>query len=240
MGRARQEDKIQPVPGEVYPIGITLLILRIQIFHHLIPRICKTLAHHLLCRPILLITVWKLQRAQKALEDSSQGECIPEIENALKDELKFQQESNATISLQLKRSQEANVELVSVLQELEETIEQQKIEIGNLSSLTSKFSDLEKSLQQSIKENKHLMQQLEQMEESKKTLLVKVQELERALEDKIGDAEHAKIQNTKTLTDIEMEYEIKLSAKDEEIFSLKAELSESLPERCDAETLGRR
>ncbi|KAK7277451.1 hypothetical protein RJT34_22464 [Clitoria ternatea] len=176
---------------------------------------------------------------QKALEDSSQGECIPEIENALKDELKFQQESNATMSLQLKRSQEANVELVSVLQELEETIEQQKIEIGNLSSLTSKFSDLEKSLQQSIKENKHLMQQLEQMEESKKTLLVKVQELERALEDKIGDAEHAKIQNTKTLTDIEMEYEIKLSAKDEEIFSLKAELSESLPERCDAETLSR-
>ncbi|MCI22948.1 myosin-9-like, partial [Trifolium medium] len=59
---------------------------------------------------------------QKTLEDSiSQGECIPEIENALKDELKFQKESNSNLSLQLKKSQEANVELVSVLQELEET-----------------------------------------------------------------------------------------------------------------------
>ena len=53
---------------------------------------------------------------QKALEDSvSQVEGIPEIENALKEELKFEKESNANLSLQLKKSQEANIELVSVL-----------------------------------------------------------------------------------------------------------------------------
>ncbi|XP_027363171.1 nucleoprotein TPR-like [Abrus precatorius] len=175
---------------------------------------------------------------QKALEDSvSQGECIPEIENALKDELRFQKESNANLSLQLKRSQEANVEFVSVLQELEETIEQQKIEIENLSSLPSKFSDLEKSFQLSIEGNKHLMQQLEQLEESKKNMLVKMKELEGSLEDKIRDTELMKIQNNKTLSDIEMGYESKLSAKDEEILSLKAKLLESLPESCNTETV---
>ncbi|XP_029124592.1 myosin-11 isoform X2 [Cajanus cajan] len=177
---------------------------------------------------------------QKASEDSvSHGECIPEIENALKEELKFEKESNANLSLQLKRSQEANVEFVSVLQELEETIEQQKIEIENLSSLPSKFSDLEESFQQSIEGNKRLKQQLEQLEESKKNLLVKVQELEGALEDKMRDTESAKIQNNKTLSDIEMEYESKLYDKDKEISSLKAKLFESIPENCIVETVPR-
>ncbi|CAJ1968825.1 unnamed protein product [Sphenostylis stenocarpa] len=177
---------------------------------------------------------------QKASEDSlSQGECISEIENALKEELKFEKESNANLSSQLKRSQEANVELVSVLQELEETIEQQKIEMENLSSLPSKFNDLEKSFQISTEGNKRLMQQLEQLEESKKNLLVKVQELEDALEDKVRDTEHSKIQNNKTLSDIEMEYEGKLSAKDKEILSLKAKLFESIPESRNVETVSK-
>jgi len=177
---------------------------------------------------------------QRASEDSlSEGECISEIENALKEELKYEKESNANLSLQLKRSQEANLELVSVLQELEETIEQQKIEIENLSSLTSKFSDLDKSFQISTEGNKQFMKQLEQLEESKKNLLVKVEELEGALEDKMPDTEHSKIQNNKTLSDIEMEYEGKLSAKDKEILSLKAKLFESIPESCKVQTVSK-
>jgi len=178
---------------------------------------------------------------QKTLEDSiSQDESIPEIENALKDELKFQKESNANLSLQLKKSQEANVELVSVLQELEETIEQQKLEIENLSSLPSKLSALEKSFQVSEEGNMILIQQIEQLEESKKNLLAMVQKLEEALENKIQDIEHAKIPNKKTLQDIEMEYEIKLSAKEEEISSLKARLLDSFPDTCNGgETVSR-
>lgn len=177
---------------------------------------------------------------QKTLEDSiSQGESIPEIENALKDELKFQKGSNANLSLQLKKSQEANVELVSVLQELEETIEQQKIEIENLSSLPSKLSALEKSFQVSEEGNMILIQQIEQLEESKKNLLAMVQKLEEALENKVQDIEHAKIPNKKTLQDIEMEYEIKLSSKEEEISSLKARLLDSVPETCNGETVSR-
>ncbi|KAL2323169.1 hypothetical protein Fmac_027548 [Flemingia macrophylla] len=174
----------------------------------------------------------------KASENSvSHGECFPEIENALKEELKFEKESNSNLSLQLKRSQEANVEFVSVLQELEETIEQQKIEIENLSSLPSKFSDLEKSFQLSIEGNKHLTQQLEQLEDQKKNLLVKVQELEGALEEKMRDTEYAKIRNNKILSDIEMEYESKLSDKDKEISSLNAK--QSITESCIVETASR-
>ncbi|XP_058771192.1 uncharacterized protein LOC131644651 isoform X2 [Vicia villosa] len=177
---------------------------------------------------------------QKTLEDSiSQIECIPEIENSLKDELKFQKESNANLSLQLKKSQDANVELVSVLQELEETIEQQKHDIENLSSLPSKLSNLEKSLQLSEEGNRVFMQQIQQLEESKKNLMAEVQELEEALEDKIQDIEQTKIQNNKALSDIEMEYESKLSAKEKEISSLKARLLESVPETCNAETVSR-
>ncbi|KAF7804384.1 golgin subfamily B member 1-like [Senna tora] len=176
---------------------------------------------------------------QKALEVLSQGECVSETKKALEDEFKFQKESNANLSLQLKRSQEANIELVSVLQELEETIEQQKIEIENLSELTSQFSDMENSLQLSIERNRTLMLQLEQMEESKNNLLVKVQQLELALEEKRHDIETAKCSDRKTLSDIEVEYESKLSAKEEEILSLKTKLFQSLPEKCNAETVSR-
>lgn len=80
------------------------------------------------------------------------------------------------------------------------------------------------------------MQQIEQLEDSKKKLQVKVQELEEELEDKMRDIEHAKIPN-KTLSDIETEYESKLSAKEKEISSLKARLFGSVPETCNAEAV---
>lgn len=151
---------------------------------------------------------------QKALRDSlSQGECVPEVEKALKDELVFLKESYADLSLQLKRSQEANIELVSVLQELEVTIEQQKIEIENLSALQSKFNDY----------------QPEQLEVSEEKPMGKGQPHEGALENQRGDIENA----------IETEYLSKLSAKEEEISSLKAKLSEFIEESSSAETVSR-
>ncbi|XP_054803223.1 uncharacterized protein LOC129306572 isoform X2 [Prosopis cineraria] len=181
-----------------------------------------------------------LERAlvnQEAFEVSnSQGEHVPEIERALQDELEFQKESNANLSLQLKKSQEANIQLVSVLEELEGTIEQQKMEIKSLSALPSKFSDVENSFQASIEGNRSLMLQLQQIEESKNNLLVKVQQLELALEDKRHDIETSK-SDRKSLSDMKEEYERKLSAKEEEILCLKTRLLESLPERCNAETV---
>lgn len=172
----------------------------------------------------------EVEQLKSSLECPFVEHKAPEVsvtqgEEALNDELRFQKESNANLSMQLKRSQEANIELVSVLQEQEETIEQQKIEIENLSALPSKLSDAENSFQLSMERNRSIMLQLQQMEESNNNLLVKVQQLELALEDQKHN--------------IEEEYERKLSAKDEEILSLKTKLFESLSERSNAETLSR-
>ncbi|XP_020249565.1 uncharacterized protein LOC109826962 isoform X2 [Asparagus officinalis] len=62
----------------------------------------------------------------------SKNEVTSCVEKELEDELKFLNESNANLSLQLKKSQEANLELVSILEELEETVEKQKLELEKL------------------------------------------------------------------------------------------------------------
>ncbi|WOL00078.1 early endosome antigen 1-like isoform X1 [Canna indica] len=51
----------------------------------------------------------------------------------LEDELKLQKDTNADLTQQLGKAQESNIELVSILQELEEITEQQRLEIINLS-----------------------------------------------------------------------------------------------------------
>ncbi|KAK1695810.1 hypothetical protein QYE76_012507 [Lolium multiflorum] len=48
------------------------------------------------------------------------------------DEVQFLKESNANLTAQLNKTQEANIELVSILQELEETIELQRVEMSKL------------------------------------------------------------------------------------------------------------
>ncbi|KAF8396495.1 hypothetical protein HHK36_018118 [Tetracentron sinense] len=81
---------------------------------------------------------------QTATEKSKfQAKGMTHTQKELEDEIKFQKESNANLALQLKKTQESNIELVSVLQELEETIEKQKLEIDNFSALKSKFNDIE-------------------------------------------------------------------------------------------------
>ncbi|KAL6847583.1 hypothetical protein ACP4OV_022609 [Aristida adscensionis] len=58
-----------------------------------------------------------------------------DLQKELEDEVKFLKESNANLTGQLNRTQEANIELVSILQELEETIEEQRTEISKISKL---------------------------------------------------------------------------------------------------------
>ncbi|KAL6589509.1 hypothetical protein ACP70R_050332 [Stipagrostis hirtigluma subsp. patula] len=62
------------------------------------------------------------------------GEWI-DLRKELEEEVKFLKESNANLTGQLNRTQEANIELVSILQELEETIEEQRIEISKISKV---------------------------------------------------------------------------------------------------------
>ncbi|XP_021830760.1 intracellular protein transport protein USO1-like [Prunus avium] len=156
-------------------------------------------------------------------------------EKALQDELKFQKESVANLALQLERSQESNIELVSVLQELEETIEKQKVELENLSELQSKFGDMENSIKITTEENRNLKLQLQKLQESENKLQVMMQQLEQALEEKNHEIEDGSSLNKQTLLDIETEYKSKLFFKEQEIVKLKAKLSESLQERHSAE-----
>ncbi|KAJ0967146.1 hypothetical protein J5N97_024063 [Dioscorea zingiberensis] len=70
---------------------------------------------------------------KQTVNGSAKIEEIVRVKEELEDELKFLRESNANLSLQLKKTQESNIELVAILQELEETVEKQGMEITNLS-----------------------------------------------------------------------------------------------------------
>ncbi|CAL5365479.1 unnamed protein product [Camellia sinensis] len=79
---------------------------------------------------------------QKGIENLKiQSKDMDNIQKVLEDEIKFQKDSNDGLAMQLKKTQDSNLELVSILQEMEETIEKQKLEIENLTVLKSKFGD---------------------------------------------------------------------------------------------------
>ena len=64
------------------------------------------------------------------------GDVI-DCEHELKDEVQFLRESNENLTIQLKKAQDANIELVSILQELEETVEAQRAEISTISQMSN-------------------------------------------------------------------------------------------------------
>ncbi|XP_044473408.1 paramyosin-like isoform X2 [Mangifera indica] len=177
----------------------------------------------------------KMEKAAGFDNSTFQVESVTHFQKELEDEIKFHKESTAHLALQLKRSQESNFELVAVLQELEDTMEKQKLEMENLSSLQSKFSHAEESIDSNIEENKSTMLQLRQLQESERNLQAKVQVQEQALEEKGLGIEKQEIFSNQSLLQIETEYKAKLSAKDNEITSLKAKLSEFHKEKISAE-----
>lgn len=58
----------------------------------------------------------------------------------LEEELRFQREENENLFSQLNKTRESNIELIAILQEMEETIEKQKLEIESLSVSANKPS----------------------------------------------------------------------------------------------------
>ncbi|KAL0289133.1 UNVERIFIED_CONTAM: hypothetical protein Scaly_2712100 [Sesamum calycinum] len=154
-----------------------------------------------------------------------QAESLMQIQKVLENETKYQKILNDNLGQQLKRSQESNIELVSVLHELEETIEQQRIEIENLSSLELDFTDLENSIARNSEDNRALRLQLQQLQESEKKLQADVELLEKALRDKTDELEQEKKSNSEVLFRVEKDYEYEMSVKEEEIAMLKAALS---------------
>ncbi|CAA0830347.1 Unknown protein [Striga hermonthica] len=103
----------------------------------------------------------EVEKLKLELKKSTENQCtrdmiaksenLSQMQKVLEDEMKYQQDLNENIGHQLKRSQESNVELVSVLQELEQTIEQQRIEIEKLSSLKKLEADF-KLLEQVLRD----------------------------------------------------------------------------------------
>ncbi|KAF0928594.1 hypothetical protein E2562_006037 [Oryza meyeriana var. granulata] len=70
---------------------------------------------------------------RQTISGSPRSGDVIQLQKEVKDDVQFLEESNANLATQLKKTQEANIELVSILQELEETIEVQRAEISNLS-----------------------------------------------------------------------------------------------------------
>ncbi|KAK1403361.1 hypothetical protein POM88_002966 [Heracleum sosnowskyi] len=162
------------------------------------------------------------KRATCQLEDVIHGQ------RELEKELKFQKEANTHLAMQLGMSQESNIELLSVLSELEETIEKQKVEIEYLSKQQSRFSELEGSIEGHLEENRIFLLQSEQLQESERRLLVNVQLLEQELEAKSSESENARRSYEQSLLDIEQEYRYKLSVAGEDVVQLSENLTDPL------------
>ncbi|GFZ11147.1 hypothetical protein Acr_22g0005450 [Actinidia rufa] len=187
----------------------------------------------------------------------------------------FSLKSNHDLALQLKKTQDSNLDLVSVLQEMEETMKKKKVEIENLAMLrsesvdtgkkysfghvdnaevnsskdvsaekmrkTSCDSDMEGSTVEhpmtdlctefEREDNWNVELQLQQLRESQKNLEITILYLEKTMENKNHEIVTERDLKTRTLWDCEAERNRKLTAKEEEIINLKAELSKALSDK---------
>ncbi|KAJ4977944.1 hypothetical protein NE237_008724 [Protea cynaroides] len=196
---------------------------------------------------------------QTASENSKfQSKGMSRIQKELEDEIQFHQESNADLTLRLKKTQESNIELLSILQELEETIEKQRLEIDNLSPQKSKLNDLENCSQdnedseelisnmegsnvgvtpesqdkEGAEDKLKLVLQLKELQESHKSLQTSVELLEKVVEDKNQEIEVERSLKNQMLFNTEAKWRHELSAKEEQILNLEARLSDSLNVQC--------
>ncbi|KAL1079663.1 hypothetical protein V6Z11_D10G236800 [Gossypium hirsutum] len=158
------------------------------------------------------------------------------VQKELEEEIRFQREENANLALQLKKTQESNIELVSILQELEETIEKQKVEIDNLSAAkqTRKSSDsdgesdiVEQRSRHLLAENRNLEIQFQLLQESHGKSESTIQALEKTLEEKNHEMETEQALRRQSLMDCEAEWNRKLAEKEETIINLEMKLSEA-------------
>lgn len=81
----------------------------------------------------------EIEQLKTMVEESSMANSEKLLE--LKDEIEYHKRLNNDLHLQLKKSQKSNIELTSMLEELENTIERQKKEIIGLSMAKFQFQD---------------------------------------------------------------------------------------------------
>ncbi|KAM7467861.1 hypothetical protein LguiB_015423 [Lonicera macranthoides] len=105
----------------------------------------------------------EIEQLQVLLEESTakqklsgnskiKAEDNKDIHKELEREIMFQKESNDNLAEQLKKAQDSNLELVSYLQEMEETIENQKTEIESLLNSKSDNKEAEWRRRLAVKE----------------------------------------------------------------------------------------
>uniref|UniRef100_A0A7N0RE03 C2 NT-type domain-containing protein n=1 Tax=Kalanchoe fedtschenkoi TaxID=63787 RepID=A0A7N0RE03_KALFE len=182
---------------------------------------------------------------QKSVESSNSH--TKNFQKQLEDELRFYKESNAKLSIQLEKTQESNVELVSILQELEETIEKQKEELSSRQDEIQVFKGVElgspenrqmtsaagdqifgKDVDATLSSIEKSGFQSTQIHEPQDKLLKTIHDLERTLEDRKNELEAEKSLQNQSLLDCERKWRSKLVAKDEEIINLEEKLSEAM------------
>ncbi|CAN0879126.1 hypothetical protein LINGRAHAP2_LOCUS12867 [Linum grandiflorum] len=164
------------------------------------------------------------------LDNPSEGtwQMVKELER----EISFQKETSRNLTMQLQRSQESNIELVTVLQDLEETLEKQKVEIESLYDMESRFGELEDAMEVSAESNKNLMVQVQD-------LLNKVQELELALEEERkqknlnSDTQSTDRDSNREVESIKMEMEGRIRKLTEELDEVRAGLASKQVENKD-------
>ncbi|KAL9675956.1 hypothetical protein QQ045_004165 [Rhodiola kirilowii] len=185
---------------------------------------------------------------QKSMEISNSHS--KNFQKQLEDELRFYKESNAKLSIQLEKTQESNVELVSILQELEETIEKQKEEISSKMDEITEYKNMcenirgveqdspenrqttdaagNQILAEDLHANLNQIEKLEKLHEPQEKLLSTIHDLGRTLEDLNNELETEKSLKTQTILDCERIWRSKLVAKEEEIINLEEKLSEAI------------
>ncbi|XP_020522108.1 golgin subfamily A member 4 isoform X2 [Amborella trichopoda] len=184
-------------------------------------------------------------RVQESTEKQkvSDGATLKE----LKEEINFQKRSNSDLSSQLMKTQESNIELVSILQELEETVEKQKLEIETLSAqrnvlpgpencglshLSVKVSEESSEKLAEIveieREKKRLEVQLQELEDSKERLQSVVESLETKLEEMDQEIQQERKLKNQTVMDVEEKWALKMSALEDEIVKLQTQVSNLL------------
>nr|XP_029117488.1 myosin heavy chain, skeletal muscle-like isoform X1 [Elaeis guineensis] len=149
---------------------------------------------------------------------SAKIESVLRVQKELEDELKFLKESNAGLTLQLKKMQESNIELVSILQELEEISEKQRLEIENLSQ-QNHVSELDGDLRS--------LSLSDTDTEWRRKLSLKEEEIIK-LEEKLSDmmnAQHSEMVSGECHSDLIREIEV-LKAKVQELEKDCAELTD--------------
>ncbi|KAI3989758.1 hypothetical protein MKX01_040728 [Papaver californicum] len=172
----------------------------------------------------LKIMIEEIKKESTSGNSNLHADGVTNIQKELEAEIKFHKESSAAMSLQLQKTQESNLELVSFLQELEETVEKQKTELDNLSELKTKTGDEDNS---GVEESSNVAIQLQELHRSHKELQASMKLLEVKLEDKNKELEMEQNLRKRSLLDIEAEW-AKLSAKDEEIIKLEEKISDLL------------